>query len=225
MAADEFVVVADQICDAMAFAHSNRIVHGNLRPQNILFDDTNTVKVMDFGFEPHYEETIEENWYKPPGESASPQADVFAAGVIFYQLLTGSLPEWKRGLLQPCEAFSEIPQNLRTVIKGMLCLETHVRVQTFEEVKHALHLVEEKGSKKDKTKIKTAPKKSKQRGPMRTLVLTAALVLLLGVNGALYFWIYVKKSGENSVTTVLQNNKPNEEQEFQFQKVDKTKPN
>lgn len=225
MSVDEFMVVADQICDAMAFAHSNRIVHGNLRPQNILFDDTNTVKIMDFGFEPHYEETIEENWYKPPGETSSPQTDVFAAGVIFYQLLTGALPDWKRGLLQPCEAFSEIPQNLRTLIKGMLCLETNVRVQTFEEVKHALHLADASDPIKDKTKLKTKPQQDKQRRPMRTLVLAAALMLLLGVNGALYFWIYMKKSGDSHGVSVLQNNKPTADQEFQFQKVDKTKPN
>ncbi|RLT92604.1 serine/threonine protein kinase [Ketobacter sp.] len=225
MPVDEFTVVADQICDAMAFAHSNRIVHGNLRPHNILFDDTNTVKVMDFGFEPHYVETEEENWYKAPGESPSAQSDVFAAGVIFYQLLTGSLPEWKRGLLQPCAAFSEIPQNLRTVIKAMLCLETHVRVQSFEEVKHALHLKDVAGPPKDKTKIQTAPRKGRKHGPLRTLALAAALVLLLGVNGALYFWIYVKKSGDSAGATALQIQPPSEEPEFRFQKVDRSKPN
>ena len=224
MSVEEFKVVADQICDAMIFAHGNRIVHGNLRPQNILFDDTNTVKIMDFGFEPHYEEALEENWYKPPGESASQLTDVFAAGVIFYQLLTGALPEWKRGLLQPCEAFASIPQHLRTLIKGMLCLESNVRVQTFEEAKHSLHLSDEQGPVKDKTKIKTKTTRKSHR-PMRTLVLATALVLLLGVNGALYFWIYMKKSGEEHESVGYQNTQEIEQQEFQFQKLEKTKPN
>ncbi|AUM11671.1 protein kinase domain-containing protein [Ketobacter alkanivorans] len=188
-----FTAVADQICDAMIFAHNNRIVHGNLRPHNILFDDTNTVKVMDFGFEPHYAEAAEQNWYKAPGETASVLADIFAAGVIFYQLLTGMLPEWKRGLLQPCEPFATIPQHLRTLIKGMLCLEAHVRIQSFEEVKRCLHLIEEDEDEKTRTKIKQHAPSKKRRSPLRSLAMVLALLLLVGVNGALYSWLLLKK--------------------------------
>lgn len=203
MTVDTFTAVADQICDAMVFAHNNRIVHGNLRPHNILFDDTNTVKVMDFGFEPHYEEALEQNWYKPPGETSSAQADVFAAGVIFYQLLTGTLPEWKRGLLQPCEAFGNIPQHLRTVIKGMLCLERHVRIQTFEEVKRSLHLADDDQDEKTRTKVKRTAPKVKRRSPLRTVAMVLALLLLIGVNGALYSWLFVKKGQDLPAMTHL----------------------
>jgi len=237
MELNEFMVVADQICDAMVFAHSNRIVHGNLRPHNILFDDTNTVKVMDFGFEPHYEEAMEENWYKAPGESASTQADVFAAGVIFYQLLAGSLPEWKRGLLQPCEPFANIPQHLRTLIKGMLCLESNVRIQTFEEVKNSLHLAEQNQDDKTKTRVQQKPGKSRRRSPLRNVVLATALLVLLGANGALYMWIFAHKGGSNpNVDSIMQffglnsteatsRDQPGEEKEFVMQRVDRTKTN
>ncbi|MDY6920504.1 MAG: protein kinase [Pseudomonadota bacterium] len=196
MAPDSFLLVADQICDAMIFAHNNRIIHGNLRPHNILFDDTNTVKVMDFGFEPHYESSVEENWYKAPGEPASAQADVFAAGVIFYQLLTGALPEWKRGLLQPCEAFSAVPQHLRTLIKGMLCLETAVRIQSFEEVKQDLHLAEPEIDEATRTRIKPPSPARRRRSPLRSVAMTLALVLLVGFNGALYFWLFQNQSAD-----------------------------
>src|SRR5690606_27919967 len=95
-----FLPIAGQICAAMIFAHNNRIIHGNLRPHNILFDDNNTVKVMDFGFEPHDENMLEQNWYVTDDDPATVAGDIYAAGVIFYQLLTGNLPEWRRGLLQ-----------------------------------------------------------------------------------------------------------------------------
>jgi serine/threonine protein kinase len=194
MKPDTFMAIADQICDAMIFAHNNRIVHGNLRPHNILFDDTNTVKVMDFGFEAHYENTDEKNWYRAPDEKASPQADIFAAGVIFYQLLSGVLPEWRKGLLQPSDAFADIPQHLRSVIKGMLCLESHVRVQSFEEVKRCLHIADEDTDEKTRTKIKTNAPQPKRKSPARTLAMLFALILLLSVNGGLYMWIFTKKA-------------------------------
>ena len=237
MSVDEFMLVADQICDALIFAHSNRIVHGNLRPHNILFDEMNTVKVMDFGFEPPYEEALEENWYKPPGEPASPQADVFAAGVIFYQLLTGSLPEWKRGLLQPGEAFADIPQHLRTVIKAMLCLESNVRVQTFEEVKKCLHMVESEADEKTKTKIQKKAPQPRRRSPLRSVALATAFLLLLGVNGVIYMWIFMNKGADHpSMANIMQSlglragdnrtkGSTQNEEEFVMQKVEKTKPN
>ena len=194
MSGDAFLVVADQICDAMAFAHNNRIIHGNLRPHNILFDDTNTVKVMDFGFEPHYENSEDENWYQAPNEAPSQQSDIFSAGVIFYQLLTGTIPEWKKGLLQPCEAFSDVPQNLRTVIKGMLCLEIPVRTQTFEEVKQGLHLLALDDDEKTKTKVKKQQQQPKKKSSLKTVAMVAALFVLIAVNGGIYSWILSKKA-------------------------------
>jgi serine/threonine-protein kinase len=194
MAVADFMPIAEQICDAMIFAHNNRIIHGNLRPHNILFDDSNTVKVMDFGFEPHYENMLEQNWYVCDDDPHTIAGDVYAAGVIFYQLLTGALPDWKRGLLQPNEAFGEIPQHLRTLIKGMLCRDSKVRLANFEEVKKGLQLQQDGSDEKTRTAIKPveAPKPKKRSG--RTGMLASVLVLLLLINGGLYLWLYAQKN-------------------------------
>ena len=193
MPVTEFLPIAEQICEAMIFAHNNRIIHGNLRPHNILFDDKNVVKVMDFGFEPHYEEHLDQNWYVADGDPATVVGDVFAAGVIFYQLLTGSLPEWKRGLLQPCDAFSDVPQHLRTLIKGMLCRDAKVRLQNFEEVKKGLQLQLEGDPETTRAQIKAPVAAPTARRGSRTALLASALTLLLLVNAGLYFWLYAQK--------------------------------
>lgn len=193
MTVDEFMLIAEQICDAMMFAHNNRIIHGNLRPHNILFDDSNTVKVMDFGFEPHYEKMLESNWYVADDNPATIPGDVYAAGVIFYQLLTGSLPEWKRGLLQPNEAFADIPQHLRTLIKGMLCRDIKVRLGNFEDVKKGFSLLQDNSDEKTRTAIKAAPQQNKPTRQRRSGLLATALILLAMINGGLYLWLYAQK--------------------------------
>ena len=186
----EFLPIADQICEAMVFAHNNRIIHGNLRPHNILFDDTNTVKVMDFGFEPHYENMLDQNWYVADDNPSSVLGDVYAAGVIFHQILTGGLPEWKRGLLQPNNAFNELPQHLRTLLKAMLCRDPSVRLQNFDEVKKGLRLQLEDLDEKTRSQIKLPPPVEAAPRKSRSRLLLPGLALLILVNLGLYAWIY-----------------------------------
>lgn len=190
----DFMPLAEQICDAMIFAHNNRIIHGNLRPHNILFDDNNVVKVMDFGFEPHYENMLERNWYVADDTPNTIAGDVYAAGVIFYQLLTGALPEWKRGLLQPNEGFGGVPQHLRTLIKGMLCRDPLVRIANFEEVKKGLQLQQEGSDERTRTAIKPVEAPPAKKRHSRSGWLATLLALLLLVNGGLYLWLYAQKN-------------------------------
>ena len=88
----QWILMAKQLCSALACAHSHGIVHGNLRPSNILFAENNFIKLTDFGFPPHsYGE--QDNWYRQPAEELSASADIYAAGSILYQLLSGQRPQ------------------------------------------------------------------------------------------------------------------------------------
>jgi len=118
---------------------------------------------------------------------------VYAAGVIFYQLLTGSLPEWKRGLLQPNEAFADIPQHLRTLVTGMLCRDIKVRLSNFEDVKKGLSLLQDNSDEKTRTAIKSTPEQQKPAKHRRSSLLATALILLVVINGGLYLWLYAQK--------------------------------
>jgi serine/threonine-protein kinase len=85
-----------QIASCLAYAHRNGIIHGNLRPTNILFDKANNVKLTDFAMPEHYLRN-RDNWYSAPERKRSRAADIYAAGVILHQLLTSKLPDIRAG--------------------------------------------------------------------------------------------------------------------------------
>ena len=126
---------ARAICEALSFAHKNKIVHGNLRPSNILFTDSGEVKVADFGLDEHY--TSGEggnNWYNVGAEMKSPQTDIIAAGTIFYEMLTSSLPDWQEAGFVPHDSFKEIPAGMQQMISKMLRRDQSTRYTSVSQV-------------------------------------------------------------------------------------------
>lgn len=93
-----------QLTSAIKDAHSHNIIHRDIKPQNVLVKDDGTVKITDFGIaiandnvqltmnnavmgSAHYlaPETAQ-------GKEATPQVDIYSLGIVFYELLTGSVP-------------------------------------------------------------------------------------------------------------------------------------
>jgi eukaryotic-like serine/threonine-protein kinase len=123
------------IGDALLFAHNNRMVHGNLRPGNVLFTDRDVAKVTDFGFDEREPSAGgRPDWYNIWGETKSPAADVFAAGTIFHQMLTGALPAWKGFAFTPEEYFQHLPEQLRDLVTRMLSYDPRERPAGFGPV-------------------------------------------------------------------------------------------
>ena len=101
---EEAVEIMQQTCRALEAAHSAGIIHRDLKPQNIMRDKTGRVLVMDFGLA----RTLEGDGmtqtgalvgtmdYMSPeqalGKDLDQRSDVFAMGLIFYELLTGKMP-------------------------------------------------------------------------------------------------------------------------------------
>lgn len=92
------------VLEALEYAHANRIVHGDLRPQDIVVGSDGGVKVTDFGLSsallqhPEIADKVAMRsvHYEAPeiAEGAQPSvaSDIYSAGVILYEMLTGSLP-------------------------------------------------------------------------------------------------------------------------------------
>ena len=65
------------IAAGLDFAHKNNVIHGNLRPSNILFDESEEIKLCDFGLPQHYDAEGKKNWYAPPEHKQSKQGDIY----------------------------------------------------------------------------------------------------------------------------------------------------
>jgi predicted Ser/Thr protein kinase len=111
----EALAIVPQVCDALQFAHDHGIVHRDIKPENVLMDRRGRVKVADFGIaklmmagpEPANADSggpgteagkvLGTPSYMAPEQAEHPEevdhrADIFALGVVFYQMLTGELP-------------------------------------------------------------------------------------------------------------------------------------
>jgi len=85
-----------QVSNGLSYAHKNGILHGNLRPSNILFDEYNKIKLTDFALPEHYAKR-KSNWYGAPERQKSTAFDIYSIGVMLYQLLTTRIPDIRAG--------------------------------------------------------------------------------------------------------------------------------
>lgn len=142
---EDFFPVARSIARGMGFAHRNRILHGNLRPSNVLFDDEDSVRLVDFGLEEHYRNATQANWYRPPGdETLTPALDVYAVGAIWYHMLSGEPPQHACDQ-DPLEhpAFDALPVALRSLLNAMISPFSGDRPADFDGVLDVLQVADE----------------------------------------------------------------------------------
>ena len=124
--------IVKQAARGLHYAHSNNIIHGNLRPSNILFDENEAVKLSDFGLPEHYGEKGA-NWYGSPESRKDGRSDIYSLGVIFYQMLFGQLPGLKKDIEDKSLMHkAEIPEQVSLIIEKMLAKKIEERYQTAD---------------------------------------------------------------------------------------------
>lgn len=161
------IAIARQVCEGLAAAHELGVVHRDLKPQNIMIDEKGNAKVMDFGIARSVEAAgvtatgmiIGTPDYISPeqveGEEADQRSDIYALGVILFEMVIGSVPfkgdtafsvalKHKTKLpSDPRKLNPEISENLSRLI--LVCMEKDRdrRYQTVEELLADLRNIEE----------------------------------------------------------------------------------
>jgi len=147
----EAACVGRAVARALVAAHAAGLVHHDVKPGNILLGFDGEIKVTDFGIAKFVNEVAEDSsvvygtpGYLPPevlkGDGYDELGDVFALGVILYQMLTGMLPRLTRSLLNPLAGAEEtepdpvveqnpdVPEDLDRLIQSLLAADRAARL-------------------------------------------------------------------------------------------------
>ncbi|HEV3481298.1 MAG TPA: serine/threonine-protein kinase [Candidatus Acidoferrales bacterium] len=162
LAPDQAVKIIQQVCLALDAAHTEGVVHRDLKPQNIMLDEQGRASVMDFGIARSLElggmtqtgALIGTPEYMSPeqvrGEHVDARSDLFTLGVIFQEILTGTLPfqaetamasmfkRTKEPAIPLRQLNPAVPQTLSDIVAKCLEIQPQDRFQTAREMYDAL---------------------------------------------------------------------------------------
>lgn len=151
--------IIEQVCRALEVAHMEGVIHRDLKPQNIMVGKQGKVSVMDFGIARSMEvgggmtqtgALVGTPEYMSPeqakGEKLDSRTDLFALGIIFYELLTGDSPykadtamatlykRTKEAARPPVELDQSIPRALSDIVVRCLQIDKEKRYASATEI-------------------------------------------------------------------------------------------
>lgn len=158
----EVIDIMKQLTDGIAHAHDSFIIHRDIKPQNMLILDSGLVKITDFGIAVALNSTqltqtnsvMGSVHYLPPeqaaGRGATFKSDIYALGIMMYELITGSLPfkgenaveialkQLKEPIPSVREFDSSIPQSVENIILKACAKNPKNRYENAREMYHDL---------------------------------------------------------------------------------------
>jgi serine/threonine protein kinase len=136
-----------QILHGVHAAHERDLVHGNIKPENVVFDAAGNAKLSDFGMTTIVELDEDQSEqisvavgapeYKAPeqlktGDAGTSSSDIYALGILFYEMLTGEIPSRRSPM--PSEKHPDIPEAIDDIFDRMSLDDPEDRYPSVEEV-------------------------------------------------------------------------------------------
>lgn len=181
-----------KVCAGVSHAHQRGLIHRDIKPANILIGADGTVKVADFGLA----KTLVENstgysftqtrdtfgtpYYVAPEVTRSAgmadmRADVYALGVLLYELLTGSVP---MGQFTPLSQKTGLSKKIDAIVCHALADDPERRLASVPELARTVEKIAEDHRRGHEKKRRS-----------RRLIAAASVVLLMGLGVAAGAWI------------------------------------
>lgn len=147
MSQERAATLLPQICDALQFAHDNGIVHRDIKPGNIMLTRDGRVKMADFGLAKHFDTESgfrtqtgagmgTPDYAAPeqfdPASAIDHRADIYALGVMIYQMITGHVP---RGAWLPPSRRAAVDASWDGIVSRAMQNDPKDRYQKASEVK------------------------------------------------------------------------------------------
>lgn len=146
-----------QVMDALEYVHSQRMLHLDIKPNNIMIDKNDNVILIDFGVSKQYDEVGDHNTSTIMGQTPgfapleqltntvkqfTPATDIYALGATLYALLTGETPVPAADLMAGLTHLKPLPggvsDNIRKAIGAMMQPKRDYRPQSIAQVRRLL---------------------------------------------------------------------------------------
>ncbi len=218
--------IGAQIAEALDYAHRKGVIHRDIKPSNIILNSNGRIKITDFGVAQiedlltlHQTQAgaiIGTPVYMPPeqinGQSVDGRSDLYALGVILYELLTGAKPFTGENFAavfasvlshtpdEPAKIVSDISKGQSNLIMKSISKEPDSRFQTGREMSAALKTAFTE-SQPDESSLKNIDKqRSRFTGVFLIAAPAAALIL-----GGFYYYLNLMPKKPEPVVNIIRN--------------------